>query len=70
MTMVIGREVGAEWSTMSTLSRTFQKSQRAENGEWVMKKILQPDAKRCFRQVSPCSLSLAKAAGQCRNVTN
>jgi hypothetical protein len=35
-----------------------------------MKKILKPDPKRCFRQVSPCSLSLARDAGQCRNVTN
>lgn len=47
--MATGREVEVTWLRMSTLRRTFQKSQGVENGEWVMKKILKPDTKRCFR---------------------
>lgn len=68
--MATGREVEAAWLRMSTLCRTFQKSQGVENGEWVMKKILKPDTKRCFRQVSPCFLRLARDVGECGNVTN
>lgn len=65
------RQVEVAGSRISTLCRTFQKSQGVENGEWIsMKEIPKSDTKSCFRQVSPCSLSLARDSGQYRNVAN